>query len=120
MNDHSVTADVHGQLSGRGRHGPGVHALAGVVGHNPADHCTCHGVGAVVMARVELGPVSAAAFEATPVAVLTAVVAPAALTHGMPEAIAGAAAVLVGLRAPMAVVIVVAMATVVAMRHMMG
>jgi len=77
-------------------------------------------VGAVVMARVELGPVSAAAFEATPVAVLTAVVAPAALTHGMPEAIAGATAVLVGLRAPMAVVIVVAMATVVAMRHMMG
>jgi|GEM_PF-2460453 len=74
--------------------------------------------GAVIMARVELGPVSTAAFEAMPVAVFTAVVAPAALTHGMPEAIAGATAVLVGLRAPMAVVIVVAMATVVAMRHM--
>ena len=72
------------------------------------------------MARVELGPVSTAAFEAMPVAVLTAVVAPAAFTHGIPEAIAGATAVFVGLRAPMAVVIVVAMATVVAMRHMIG
>lgn len=77
-------------------------------------------VGAVVMARVELGPVSAAAFEAMPVAVLTAVIAPAVLTQGLPEAIAGTIAVLVGLRAPMAVVIVVAMATVVAMRHLLG
>lgn len=74
-------------------------------------------VGAVVMARVELGPVSSAAFEAMPVAVLTAFIAPAVLTQGLPEAIAGTAAVLVGLRAPMAVVIVVAMAVVVAMRH---
>lgn len=77
-------------------------------------------IGAVVMARVELGPVSSAAFEAMPVAVLTAVAAPAALTQGIPEAVAGAAAVLVGLRAPMAVVIVVAMVTVVAMRHLLG
>lgn len=77
-------------------------------------------VGAVVMARAELGPVSAAAFEAMPVAVLTAVIAPAVLTQGLPEAIAGTIAVLVGLRAPMAVVIVVAMATVVAMRHLLG
>lgn len=77
-------------------------------------------VGAVVMARANPGPVSSAAFEAMPVAVLTAVVAPAALTHGLPEAIAGVAAVIVGLRAPMAVVIVVAMATVVSMRHVMG
>ncbi len=74
-------------------------------------------VGAVVMARVELGPVSSAAFEAMPVAVLTAFIAPAVLSQGLPEAIAGTAAVLVGLRAPMAVVIVVAMAVVVAMRH---
>jgi len=39
---------------------------------------------------------------------------------GLPEAIAGATAVLVGPRAPMAVVILVAMATVVAMRHILG
>ena len=77
-------------------------------------------VGAVVMARIELGPVSSAAFEAMPVAVLTAVIAPAVLTQGLPEAIAGGAAVLVGLRAPMAVVIVVAMAVVAVMRHAMG
>ncbi|MEO9876555.1 MAG: AzlD domain-containing protein [Anderseniella sp.] len=77
-------------------------------------------VGAIVMARVELGPVSAAAFEAMPVAVLTAVIAPAVLTQGLPEAIAGGIAVLVGLRAPTAVVIVVAMATVAAMRHLLG
>jgi uncharacterized membrane protein len=77
-------------------------------------------VGAVVMARVKLGPISSAAFEAMPVAVLTAVIAPAVLTQGLPEAIAGTIAVLVGLRAPMAVVIVVAMATVVAMRHLLG
>ncbi len=76
--------------------------------------------GAVVMARVELGPVSSAAFEAMPVAVLTAVIAPAVLTQGLPEAVAGGVAVLVGLRAPMAVVIVVAMAVVAVLRHGMG
>ncbi|MEM9471860.1 MAG: AzlD domain-containing protein, partial [Pseudomonadota bacterium] len=54
-------------------------------------------VGAVVMARVELGPVSSAAFEAMPVAVLTAFIAPAVLTQGLPEAVAGTAAVLVGI-----------------------
>ncbi len=76
--------------------------------------------GAVIMARAQLGPIATAAFEAMPVAVLTAVAAPAALTQGLPEAIAGAAAVIVGLRAPMAVVIVVAMATVVVMRQVLG
>lgn len=76
--------------------------------------------GAVIMARVELGPVSSAAFEAMPVAVLTAVIAPAVLTQGLPEAIAGGVAVLVGLRAPMAVVIVVAMVVVAAMRGFIG
>lgn len=77
-------------------------------------------IGSIVMASAKLGPVATAAFEAMPVAVLTAVAAPAVFTQGMPEAVAGVAAVIVGLRAPMFVVILVALGTVVAMRQLLG
>jgi uncharacterized membrane protein len=77
-------------------------------------------IGSIVMARTRLGPVSTAAFEAVPVAVLTAVAAPAVFTQGAPEAIAGVAAVIIGLRAPMFFVILAGMATVVAMRQLLG
>ena len=77
-------------------------------------------VGAVYMARVELGQISTAGIVAIPVAVLTAVFAPAILRQGLPEAIAGGIAVIVGLCAPTAVVFVVARATVSAMRNLLG
>jgi uncharacterized membrane protein len=73
-------------------------------------------IGAVVMARLTLGPVATAAFEAMPVAVLTAVAAPAVFLQGWPEALAGCLAALVGLRAPMFAVIVTGLLSVVAFR----
>ena len=73
-------------------------------------------VGSLVMARASLGPLATAALEAMPVAVLTAVAAPAVFLQGLPEALAGCLAVLVGLRAPMFVVIVTGMASVVLFR----
>lgn len=72
--------------------------------------------GAMIMARVSLGPSARAAFEAMPVAVMTAVLAPAALTQGWPEALAAIIAVIVGLRAPMYMVIVTGMGCVVLFR----
>jgi uncharacterized membrane protein len=72
--------------------------------------------GALIMARVQLGPSAKAAFEAMPVAVMTAVLAPAALTQGWAEALAAIIAVIVGLRAPMYVVLITGMVCVVLFR----
>lgn len=72
--------------------------------------------GALIMAHISLGPSARAAFEAMPVAVMTAVLAPAALTQGLPEALAATVAVLVGLRAPMYATILTGMISVVVFR----
>ena len=77
-------------------------------------------IGALVMARLTLGPVATAAFEAMPVAVLTAVAAPAVFLQGWSEALAGCVAVLVGLRAPMFAVIVTGLVAVVAFRMILS
>lgn len=77
-------------------------------------------LGSLIMARTTLGPVATAAFEAMPLAVLTAVAAPAVVLQGWPEALAGCLAVLVGLRAPAYVVIGVGMASVVLFRALLS
>ncbi|MDK9696793.1 MAG: AzlD domain-containing protein [Siculibacillus sp.] len=60
------------------------------------------------------------AFDAIPPAVLTAVIAPTVLATGWPETLAGAAAIVVALRAPMLATIVTGVVAVVALRHGLG
>ena len=67
--------------------------------------------------RFTVSPRVGAALESVPPAILAAVVAPAVLAEGVPEALAGVAVVLLALRAPGLVAIVAGVALVVALRQ---
>ncbi|MGI6245273.1 MAG: AzlD family protein [Pseudochelatococcus sp.] len=72
--------------------------------------------GFLIASRLTLRGRARAAFDAIPPAVLFALVAPMALTHGWPETLAAVAAGLAATRLPLLGVIAVGVAAVVALR----
>ncbi|WP_099864645.1 AzlD family protein [Pararhizobium haloflavum] len=77
--------------------------------------------GHVVLSRFEkIHPRVEAALNAVPAAVLTTLVAPAAVFNGPAEAITMALALIVGWRAPMLVVVFLGAATVALLRSLIG
>jgi uncharacterized membrane protein len=73
--------------------------------------------GHLVLSRFErLSPRMEAALDAVPAAVLTAIVAPLALTTGVAEAVAAGAAILASLRLPINAVLLIGMVLVAALR----
>ncbi len=73
--------------------------------------------GHVILSRFDhLNPRVEAALDAVPAAVMTAIVAPLALTAGLAEALAAAAVVLASMRLPIHAVLVVGMAVVTGLR----
>lgn len=71
-----------------------------------------------LIARIRLGPAASAALEATPGAVLVALVAPAALSRPS-DALAAAFVCLIARRVPMAVAVVAGVVAVVLLRRVM-
>ncbi|PWC33277.1 AzlD domain-containing protein [Azospirillum sp. TSO35-2] len=71
-----------------------------------------------LIARVRLGPAANAALEATPGAVLVALVAPAALSRPS-DALAAALVCLIARRVPMAVAVAVGVVAVVLLRRLL-
>jgi uncharacterized membrane protein len=71
-----------------------------------------------LIARVRLGPAASAALEATPGAVLVALVAPAALSRPS-DALAAAFVCLIAWRVPMVVAVVAGVVAVVLLRRLM-
>ncbi|WP_372396863.1 AzlD domain-containing protein [Azospirillum sp. HJ39] len=71
-----------------------------------------------LIARVRLGPSASAALEATPGAVLVALVAPAALSRPS-DALAAAFVCLIARRVPMVVAVAAGVAAVVLLRHLL-
>lgn len=71
-----------------------------------------------LIARVRLGPAASAALEATPGAVLVALVAPAALSRPS-DALAAAFVCLIARRVPMVVAVVAGVVAVVLLRRLM-
>ena len=67
--------------------------------------------------RFTLSPRVGAALESVPPAILAAIVAPAVLAAGWPEALAGLAVVVLALRAPSLVAIAAGVALLVALRR---
>jgi uncharacterized membrane protein len=76
--------------------------------------------GLALAGRLDFSGRAKAAFEAIPPAVLTAVIAPAALATGWPETLAAAATALAATRLPLLGTIVVGVGTVVGLRALMG
>ena len=73
--------------------------------------------GHLVLSRFErLNPRVEAALDAVPAAVLTAIVAPLALTTGVAEAVAAGAAILASMRLPINAVLVLGMVIVAGLR----
>ena len=66
--------------------------------------------------RIAITGRAKAALEAMPPAILTAIIAPMALSEGIPEAVAAAVTVLAALRLPTLVAVAVGVATVVLLR----
>ncbi|MBY6262277.1 hypothetical protein EI613_10160 [Azospirillum sp. 412522] len=71
-----------------------------------------------LIARIRLGPAAGAALEATPGAVLVALVAPAALSRPS-DALAAALVCLIARRVPMVVAVVAGVVAVVALRRLL-
>ncbi|MGP9818370.1 AzlD family protein [Salinarimonas sp. NSM] len=76
--------------------------------------------GLALAGRVALRGRAKAAFDAIPPAVLTAVIAPAVLLAGWPEAIAGALVALAAIRLPLVACVAVGVGAVVALRALAG
>ncbi|MFT0892341.1 AzlD family protein [Pseudochelatococcus sp. G4_1912] len=75
--------------------------------------------GFLLASRLTLKGRAKAAFDAIPPAVLFALIAPTALTHGWPETLAAVAAGLAATRLPLLGVIAVGVATVILLRAIM-
>ncbi|AWK85561.1 AzlD family protein [Azospirillum thermophilum] len=74
--------------------------------------------GPLLVARVRLGPAANAALEATPGAVLVALIAPAALSS-LPDALAAGLVLLIARRVPIALAMLFGVIAVVALRRLM-
>jgi len=72
--------------------------------------------GALLLANAQPGPRLRAALDAVPVAILTAVIAPAVAAGGPPDWIAAAITVLAALRLPLLAVFAVGLVSVVVLR----
>ena len=76
--------------------------------------------GVLLVRRVVLGPRATAVLEAVPGCVLVAVIAPAALTRGWADALAAAVTLVAALRLPLAVVVVIGVASAALLRSAFG
>jgi len=75
--------------------------------------------GYLVMRERHLGPRMTAALNAVPPAVLTAIIAPAVLSAGAAEAIAGALTAIAAFRLPLLLAVFVGVASLVVLRSML-
>lgn len=75
--------------------------------------------GLVIVARLKLGRRAVAALEAVPAAVLTAVIAPTVLAHGLAEFLAGLLTIAAATRLPLLAVVAVGVATVIVLRALL-
>lgn len=82
--------------------------------------CLTRVAGLVLVGRLRLEGRAKAAFGAIPPAILTAVIAPAVLTGGPAEAIAGLLTILAAFRLPLLGTVLVGVAAIVALRVMLG
>lgn len=82
--------------------------------------CLTRVAGLVLVGRLRLEGRAKAAFDAIPPAILTAVIAPAVLTGGPAEAIAGLLTILAAFRLPLLGTVLVGVAAIVALRVMLG
>ncbi len=76
--------------------------------------------GLVLVRFVRLEGRTKAALDALPLAILMAVIAPMALTHGPAETAAAGITVLAALRLPLIAAVVIGVASVVALRQLIG
>jgi uncharacterized membrane protein len=76
--------------------------------------------GFVLVGRLRLEGRAKAAFDAIPPAILTAVIAPAVLTSGPAEAIAGVITIVAAFRLPLLGTVLVGVAAIVLLRAMLG
>ena len=76
--------------------------------------------GLVLVGRLRLEGRAKAAFDAIPPAILTAVIAPAVLTGGPTEAIAGLVTVIAAFRLPLLGTVLVGVAAIVVLRATLG
>lgn len=93
--------------------------LATIVGMAVVTYAT-RAAGLVLVDRLALKGRAAAAFDAIPPAVLTAVIAPGVLLASWPEALAAAVTALAATRLPLIATIAIGTATVVALRSVAG
>ena len=82
--------------------------------------CLTRVAGLVLVGRLRLEGRAKAAFDAIPPAILTAVIAPAVLTGGPAEAIAGLLTILAAFRLPLLGTVLVGVAAIVVLRVMLG
>ncbi|MGJ3264938.1 MAG: AzlD family protein [Salinarimonas sp.] len=94
-------------------------ALAAILGMAGVTYAT-RVAGLALAGRLALRGRAKAAFDAIPPAVLTAVIAPAVLLAGWPEAIAGALTALAATRLPLVACVAVGVGAVVALRALAG
>lgn len=93
-------------------------ALLAIGGMGVATYAT-RLAGAMLLADARPGPKLKAALDAVPVAVLTAVIAPAIAAGGPPDWIAAAITVVAALRLPLLAVFSIGLASVIALRALM-
>jgi uncharacterized membrane protein len=89
--------------------------LAAILAMAVATYAT-RAAGLALAGRLNLSGRAKAAFDAIPPAVLTAVIAPAAIATGWPETVAAAVTALAATRLPLLATIAIGVATVVALR----
>jgi uncharacterized membrane protein len=82
--------------------------------------CLTRVAGLVLVGRLRLEGRAKAAFDAIPPAILTAVIAPAVLTGGPAEAIAGLITILAAFRLPLLGTVLVGVAAIVVLRAILG
>lgn len=66
------------------------------------------------------GPIAQAALDATPVAVLTAVIAPAVVKGGVPDVIAAALCIAAACRLPLLATVIIGVLSAVGLRYWLG
>ena len=77
-------------------------------------------LGVLLLSRYQPGAIVQAALDSLPVAVLTAVIAPAVLSGGKPDLIAAAITAAAAFRLPLLLTVVIGVASVIALRAAMN
>ncbi len=94
-------------------------SLLAIVGMALATYLT-RALGVLLLSRYQPGPVVKAALDALPVAMLTAVIAPAVLSGGKPDWIAATITALAAFRLPLLATVAVGVVSVVLLRAAFG